>query len=324
MQRFCVALQLLRDGFRFHHGRLRLFRGCLQLKAFGFIFADQFRQNVLREGTLPSDTPDNFCLQVGQLSGGFGVCSVHRRIVGLALGDFFLIAFGNKLAFGYTFHSGKNISDYLFHLFIQKMHGVAGRPITLGLLSCLSVTDITDTLGSIHQSAAKCIADKSRLVARMIERRSEYDIFVKDYLVRENGQRTRKYKTIWDAGYFSIDKKGKMTDSKLTDKKAGTSDDTDAYDLIMKNKELLLDRDPKRSPVRFIFSHSALREGWDNPNVFQICTLKQSSSEVRKRQEVGRGLRLCVNQEGERMDANVLGNDVHNINILTVITSTNL
>ena len=123
------------------------------------------------------------------------------------------------------------------------------------------------------------------------------------------------------AGYFSIDKKGRMTNSKLSDKKEKTSDDIDAYDLIMKNKELLLDRDPKRSPVRFIFSHSALREGWDNPNVFQICTLKQSSSEVRKRQEVGRGLRLCVNQNGERMDANALGNDVHNINVLTVIAS---
>ena len=123
------------------------------------------------------------------------------------------------------------------------------------------------------------------------------------------------------AGYFSIDKKGKLTDSKLSDKKEKTSDDIDAYDLIMRNKELLLDRDPKRSPVRFIFSHSALREGWDNPNVFQICTLKQSCSEVRKRQEVGRGLRLCVNQDGGRMDANVLGNDVHAVNVLTVIAS---
>lgn len=123
------------------------------------------------------------------------------------------------------------------------------------------------------------------------------------------------------AGYFSIDKKGKMIDSKLKDKKEKTTDDVDAYDLIMKNKELLLDRNPKKSPVRFIFSHSALREGWDNPNVFQICTLKQSSSDVRKRQEVGRGLRLCVNQDGERMDANVLGNDVHNVNVLTVIAS---
>lgn len=124
------------------------------------------------------------------------------------------------------------------------------------------------------------------------------------------------------AGYFSIDKKsGHMIDGKLGNKKEKTSDDIDAYDLIMKNKELLLDRDPKRSPVRFIFSHSALREGWDNPNVFQICTLKQSSSDVRKRQEVGRGLRLCVNQDGDRMDSNVLGADVHNINILTVIAS---
>lgn len=123
------------------------------------------------------------------------------------------------------------------------------------------------------------------------------------------------------AGYFSIDKKGKMIDSKLKDKKEKTTDDVDAYDLIMKNKELLLDRNPKRSPVRFIFSHSALREGWDNPNVFQICTLKQSGSDVLKRQEVGRGLRLCVNQDGERMDASVLGNDVHKVNVLTVIAS---
>ena len=122
------------------------------------------------------------------------------------------------------------------------------------------------------------------------------------------------------AGYFSIDKKGKLTDGKI-DKKEKTSDDVSAYDLIMKNKELLLDRDPKRSPVRFIFSHSALREGWDNPNVFQICTLKQSASEVRKRQEVGRGLRLCVNEFGDRMDISVLGNDVHNVNVLTVIAS---
>lgn len=122
------------------------------------------------------------------------------------------------------------------------------------------------------------------------------------------------------AGYFSVDGKGKMVNSKVG-RKETTSDDVSAYELIMKNKELLLDRDPSCSPTRFIFSHSALREGWDNPNVFQICTLKQSSSDVRKRQEVGRGLRLCVNQNGERMDANILGNDVHNINILTVIAS---
>ena len=122
------------------------------------------------------------------------------------------------------------------------------------------------------------------------------------------------------AGYFSIDKKsGRIIDSKLGDKKERTSDDADAYDLIMKDKERLLDH---CEPVRFIFSHSALREGWDNPNVFQICTLKQSSSDVRKRQEVGRGLRLAVNQSGERMDGNVLARDeIHNVNVLTVIAN---
>lgn len=122
------------------------------------------------------------------------------------------------------------------------------------------------------------------------------------------------------AGYFSIDKKGHMINSKIKRSEI-SSDDVDAYDLIMKNKELLLDRNPQKSPVRFIFSHSALREGWDNPNVFQICTLKQSSSDIRKRQEVGRGMRLCVNEDGERMDENALGADVHNINVLTVIAS---
>ncbi|WFN33469.1 DEAD/DEAH box helicase family protein [Methanogenium sp. S4BF] len=118
-------------------------------------------------------------------------------------------------------------------------------------------------------------------------------------------------------GYFSIDKKGKYVDSSAKGKE-NVSDDVDAYDLIMKKKEQLLDH---KEPVRFIFSHSALREGWDNPNVFQICTLKTSSSEVRKRQEVGRGLRLCVNNLGERMDTNVLGGDVHNVNVLTVIAN---
>ena len=121
------------------------------------------------------------------------------------------------------------------------------------------------------------------------------------------------------AGYFSIDKKkNQFVDSKFSDKKERTSDDQDAYDLIMKDKERLLSFD---EPTRFRFSHSALREGWDNPNVFQICTLKQSGSEIRKRQEVGRGLRLSVNQNGERMDANVLGCDVHSVNVLTVIAN---
>jgi type III restriction enzyme len=136
-----------------------------------------------------------------------------------------------------------------------------------------------------------------------------------DYLKYLNGIKA----TDTHAGYFSIDKKSnRITNSKIGDKKENISDDADAYDLIMKDKERLLDR---KEPVRFIFSHSALREGWDNPNVFQICTLKQSGSEVRKRQEVGRGLRLCVNSNGERMDSNVLEGDVHKVNVLTVIAN---
>ena len=118
-------------------------------------------------------------------------------------------------------------------------------------------------------------------------------------------------------GYFSIDKKGHATNSSL---RRGTdmSDDISAYDLILKNKERLLSFE---EPTRFIFSHSALREGWDNPNIFQICTLKHSDSTTQKRQEVGRGLRLCVNQSGNRMDAEGLGDKVQDINVLTVIAS---
>ena len=118
-------------------------------------------------------------------------------------------------------------------------------------------------------------------------------------------------------GYFSIDKKTKReTDDFET--KTGLSKDTDAYDLILKNKEKLLSFD---EPTRFIFSHSALREGWDNPNIFQICTLKKSDNTMQKHQEVGRGLRLCVNQEGTRVDENYAKENVMDINLLTVIAS---
>lgn len=119
-------------------------------------------------------------------------------------------------------------------------------------------------------------------------------------------------------GYFSIDKKtNRMIDGKI-EKKTGLSDDISAYDLILKNKERLLSFE---EPTRFIFSHSALREGWDNPNVFQICTLRHSSSSTAKRQEVGRGLRICVDRNGVRMDRELLGEDVHEVNKLTVIAN---
>ena len=117
-------------------------------------------------------------------------------------------------------------------------------------------------------------------------------------------------------GYFSIDKKTNRIVNSV--EKRGVCDDISAYDLILKNKERLLSFD---EPTRFIFSHSALREGWDNPNVFQICTLKQSNSEINKRQEVGRGMRLCVNRDGDRIDGSVSGIKVHDVNVLTVIAS---
>ena len=118
-------------------------------------------------------------------------------------------------------------------------------------------------------------------------------------------------------GYFSIDKKGHAINSALS-RGEDTSNDISAYDLILKNKERLLSFE---EPTRFIFSHSALREGWDNPNVFQICTLRHAASATAKRQEVGRGLRICVDQQGNRMDVERLGDVVHDINALTVIAN---
>lgn len=115
-------------------------------------------------------------------------------------------------------------------------------------------------------------------------------------------------------GYFSIDKKGNSVESK---NREGENEER-GFNLIMKDKERLLSMD---CPVRFLFSHSALKEGWDNPNVFQICTLKDTSNEIKKRQEVGRGMRLCVNDKGERQDADALGDAVFDTNILTVIAS---
>ena len=121
-------------------------------------------------------------------------------------------------------------------------------------------------------------------------------------------------------GYFSIDKKGRSVNvgEKAKIDKEGISNDISAYDLILKNKERLLSFE---EPTRFIFSHSALREGWDNPNVFQICTLRHSNSTTSKRQEVGRGLRICVDKNGIRQDKELLGEDVHEVNQLTVIAN---
>lgn len=152
----------------------------------------------------------------------------------------------------------------------------------------------------------------------------EYLSVLNDYLTLFDDEYQRYLRTTGGnisathKGYFSIDKKtGRSIDSTL---KRGSefSDDVPAYELILKNKERLLSFE---EPTRFIFSHSALREGWDNPNVFQICTLRHTDSITAKRQEVGRGLRLCVNQTGNRMDFETCGDMVHNINVLTVIAN---
>ena len=133
-----------------------------------------------------------------------------------------------------------------------------------------------------------------------------------DYLKRDDAGKVHD-------GYFSIDKKGKSIDPAI---KRGSedSDDISAYDLIMKDKERLLSFE---EPTRFIFSHSALKEGWDNPNVFQICALKnpESGSQTRRRQEVGRGMRICVDKDGFRQDFELIGEQVQEVNKLTVIAS---
>lgn len=166
--------------------------------------------------------------------------------------------------------------------------------------------------------------DTKGLFAQIFE--EEYVNIVNDYLVNtlDINPEYREYleREITDpekvhAGYFAIDGKGKSVNTKI--RGDGSKEDIKVYDLIMKNKERLLSFD---EPVRFIFSHSALKEGWDNPNVFQIATLRQSSSDIKKRQEIGRGLRLSVNQQGDRQDAQVLGEqEVQQINTLTVIAN---
>jgi type III restriction enzyme len=156
--------------------------------------------------------------------------------------------------------------------------------------------------------------------ARVFE--EEYNLYLNEVIGLEETQYTKHLKSIASekthSGYFSIDKKTRHLENPKVaarGENAGLSDDVDAYDLILKDKERLLSLD---EPVRFIFSHSALREGWDNPNVFVICALKHSDNTISRRQEVGRGLRLSVNQHGDRMDNPAT---VHDVNVLTVVAS---
>ncbi len=163
-------------------------------------------------------------------------------------------------------------------------------------------------------------ADEKGEYARVFE--EEYNLYLNEVLRLEDTPYMAYLKGLpvekTHSGYFSIDKKSKrLTDPSVAQRgeSAGLSDDVDAYDLILKEKERLLSL---AEPVRFIFSHSALREGWDNPNVFVICALKHSDNTISRRQEVGRGLRLAVNQQGDRMDHPAT---VHDVNVLTVVAS---
>ena len=163
-------------------------------------------------------------------------------------------------------------------------------------------------------------ADEKGEYARVFE--EEYELLKAEYLseLEIDNEAYRKYLTGIDAGkthngYFSIDKRTNRLKDPVVGVRAIDSDDVDAYDLILKDKERLLSFG---EPTRFIFSHSALREGWDNPNVFVMCMLKHSDNTMSRRQEVGRGLRLAVNQHGERMDNLAI---VHDINVLTVVAS---
>lgn len=163
-------------------------------------------------------------------------------------------------------------------------------------------------------------ADEKGEYARIFE--EEYGLYLNEVLDLDETPYIKYLKVIaadkTHSGYFAIDKKTKRLadpDVAARGESAGLSDDVDAYDLILKDKERLLSL---TEPVRFIFSHSALREGWDNPNVFVICALKHSDNTISRRQEVGRGLRLAVNQHGDRMDHPAT---VHDINVLTVVAS---
>ncbi len=163
-------------------------------------------------------------------------------------------------------------------------------------------------------------ADEKGEYARIFE--EEYNLYLNEVLDLHETPYIQYLKRIppekTHSGYFAIDKKSKrLADPDVVKRgeNAGLSDDVDAYDLILKDKERLLSL---AEPVRFIFSHSALREGWDNPNVFVICALKHSDNTISRRQEVGRGLRLSVNQSGDRMDHPAT---VHDVNVLTVVAS---
>lgn len=200
----------------------------------------------------------------------------------------------------------KTIEEHLDKEIILNPQGI--KVLSLFFIDSVSKYRIYDEDGNAVNGDYAEIFEKEYL--KLIKKPKYQDLFkdIKDLEVNASDVHN---------GYFSIDKKTKKSNAKekfeyFKDTKGTTNADEDTYSLIMRDKEMLLSFE---SNLRFIFSHSALKEGWDNPNVFQICTLKDAGgSEIRRRQEIGRGLRLCVNQDGER----VYG---HEVNTLTVMAS---
>lgn len=185
------------------------------------------------------------------------------------------------------------------------------KVLSLFFIDAVDKYRIYDTEGETHKGSwAEIFEEEYRSAVQELLQDLYLDADYRTYLEGIKAEATH-------AGYFAQDRSGRMIDSTVR-RGESSADDPDAYQLIMRDKERLLSL---AEPTRFIFSHSALREGWDNPNVFQICTLKQGNSEVRKRQEVGRGMRLSVDQNGVRQDSDQLGDGVYDVNVLTIVAS---
>jgi type III restriction enzyme len=208
------------------------------------------------------------------------------------------------------------------HLEVEAEHFKRGiKVLTLFFIDEVAKYKNYDDVGQEHPGEYALMFEEE-YDALLKEFRQLEDSPYQEFLLKITASQTHE-------GYFSVDKKSKRLvnpKTRSSGEAAGEAEDLDAYDLILRDKRTLLqypsDNDDsevrRKKQVRFIFSHSALREGWDNPNIFVICTLKQSNNNVSRRQEIGRGMRLCRDQDGNRVDDPEI---VHSVNVLTVIAS---
>lgn len=257
-------------------------------------------------------------------SAGKGMSSLERYREGYVVKDIDAAADSVTFMNGLVLHSGEGVGDMneremrrvqireTIESHFEKEELLFSRGI-----KCLSLFFIDEVAN--YRRYGEDGSEKNGIYGDMFEQ--EYNSVLERYKNLPETPYIRYLKGIsahqTHRGYFSVDKNKRMVDPSKN-KRSEESDDISAYDLILKDKERLLSF---KEPVRFIFSHSALREGWDNPNIFQICTLKQSDSTVTKRQEVGRGMRLCVDETGKRQDDTFLHGAVFDVNRLTVVAS---